>query len=190
MAANATIFVTVRRKSPSAGLDLTQSQRISVIVANIFKNLANTKRGGSVLKLNDVSTRGGSKFEVYESTSQIATAIDPSGTNFAADANLTVAGNAHTIASTTIIANYFNLVTTATVTTADAIRLPAVATPGVYVISNKTGTPILVFPNAAGEAIVDKTGTQLANGLSVSIPVGQTWHFISNGTVNKVAVDA
>lgn len=183
--------LTVRRKSPNAGSDLAIPQRKTFPIS-ILTNAPerNTKRGGSVVKLTDSSFRGSRKFEVYETPDQIVTASDPLSTNNSLDALLTVAGNGHTIASTTVIANYYNKINAATSTSADAIRLAAVASKQVCVLWNSTAVPILVFPNAAGEAIVDSTGTQGANGASITLAAGATIHVISDGIVNRVAVDA
>lgn len=184
-------YVTVRRVSPNAGADLAIPQRV-LLPISIFTNrpYRNTKRGGSVVKLPDASFRGSKKLEVFETPAQLNTGAEPTSTNFGLDALLTVAGNGHTIASTTVIANYYNKINAATATSADAIRLAAVASKQVCVLWNSTAVPILVFPNAAGEAIVDSTGTQGANGASITLAAGATIHVISDGIVNRVAVDA
>lgn len=185
------LYLTVRRQSPNAGTDLAIPQRVLLPISVLTnKPHRNTKRGGSVVKLTDSSFRGSKKFEVYETPAQINTAAEPTSTNFGLDANMAVAGNAHTISSTTVIANYYNKITTATGGSADAIRLAAVANKQTCVLWNSTAVPILVFPNAAGEAIVDATGAQQSNGASITLAAGATIHVISDGTVNRVAVDA
>jgi hypothetical protein len=182
-------FVTVRRNSPNSGIDLPQPQRRLVALNGIYEVQQNLRRGGSVLKI----TSGGGvrrKFEIFETITQFNTAMEPTNTNSAPDANLTVSANGTTIASTAVLTVYYNIVTTAATGVNDAVRLPAVAGSALRVVVNRTAVPVLVFPNAAGEAIVNKSGVQLANGASISIPAGETWHFSSNGTVNRAAQDA
>ncbi len=189
MAQQGFAFVTVRRASPNSGVDLPQPQRRLVATNSPYEVRQNLKRGGSVLKITSGSgTRA--KFEIFESITQFNTAMEPTNTNSAPDVNLTLSANGTTIASTAVLVSYYNIVTTAATGVNDAVRLPAVSQGAVRVVVNKTAVPVSVFPNAAGEAIVNKLGVQLANGASISVPAGETWHFSSNGTVNRAAVDA
>lgn len=182
-------FLTVRRASP-ASADLLRPERKLFAVNQVFSIDQNLRRGGSVIKLIDASYRGNSKFEIYETLTQYQTAIDSNNTVLPVDANLAVAPNGTTIASTTVLTFYYSVITTATGGTTDAVRLPAVAGRALRVVVNKSTAPIKVFPNAAGEIIRDKTGVNLAAGANVNIPVGEAWHFISNGTVYLTAVDS
>lgn len=183
-------FVTVRRESPSAGSDRAIPGRKLILASNVFGSpITNLKRGGSVLKLREPG-RGTSKYEIFETVAQFNTASEPTNTNSAPDANLTVAAAGANLAAATLLSAYYNIVTTATASTADGVRLPAASGRRLTVIVNRTAVALRVYPNAAGEALVDRSGIQQANGASLTIQPGETWHFVSTaGSVSRAAVD-
>lgn len=103
------------------------------------------------------------------------------------DATLGVSANGHTIASTTVVSAYFTSVTTATATTADALRLPDLVDNKVYKIKNATAVDLLLFPFAATGTIV---GTGLAAGAAYTIPSGAIVSFYTlTGATSNTSVN-
>jgi len=96
--------------------------------------------------------------------------------------DLAAAANAHDITSTKVISGVFSNISTATQTTADAVRLPAYGNNLVKRIKNPNAFAILVFPN-------DNTGyiQDGAIAAAYSIPAGATVSFYTkrNGATTK-----
>jgi hypothetical protein len=174
--ANANIFVTARRISPNKGVDLTQPKRVPIEVATIKSRVTNTRRGGSVIKLEGSVYRGGRKFEVFETLNQLDTLVAPASTEFVPEFG-TVNATGSTQGGAAAILAYLTKVGTATAATQDGLLLPAATVGKVRAIQNAhASVPIDVFP-ATGEFIKSKAGVTAAVNVAVTIPVGETWHF-------------
>lgn len=193
MAIQNSFYATVRRKSPSAGIDYVQPQRVLLFVNPGFKQpLTNTKRGGCVLKAVDSASRGSAKYELYETVSQLNTAIEPTSTNFTPDyASAVVAAGTTQGTATALGAVYLNKITSGTDGTA-GVKLNLATAKQVQVVINATAAALKVYPGT-GDLIIDKTGTAQAINAGVLVPAGATWHFAWNPVTAltiQIAVDA
>jgi len=185
--ANTNIFVTARRISPTAGRDLTTPKRYPIEVSKIRQRITNTKRGGSVLKLEGNEYRA-KKIEVFESLNQIETLISPASTEFLPEYS-TVNATGSTQGGAAAITSYLTKTGTATVATQDGLVLPNATVGLVYTVIGHPTIPIDVFP-AVGDFIKNKAGVTGAVNVAVTIPAGQTWHFACYAAdVWSVAVD-
>lgn len=90
-------------------------------------------------------------YRVFETPDQINVAIDPSDGK-AIDKDLTVEAAGSTQGNGVDIVNYFNIVTAATDTSAEALDLDSATVGKVRVVYNSTGVALEVFP-ASGQTI-------------------------------------
>jgi hypothetical protein len=173
MAAQNQFFVTVRRKSPNAGSDLAIPERTLIPAAQVKGTpFQNTKRGGSVLKL-----LSGQKFELYENVNQYNTVVEPTNTNITQDYASDISAAGTTQGAATVLAKYWNKVSTITGGSAEAVKLPAASAMSAVVVENAHATATLkVFP-FAGDLIVSNAGVAGSINASVDVLPGKTVHF-------------
>lgn len=104
---------------------------------------------GSIVITSEVD--GQKEYRVFETPAQVQVAIDPSdGKSLDKDTSITAAGS--TQGNGFAIVNYYNIVDSATDTSAEALDLPAAVAGGVHVVYNQTAVALETFP-ASGETI-------------------------------------
>jgi len=173
--ANTNIFVTARRISPTAGRDLTTPKRYPIEVSKIRQRITNTKRGGSVLKLEGNEYRS-KKVEVFESLNQIETLIAPASTEFVPEFETLNAAGANQGAAAALT-KYLTKVGTATGGSAEGYRLPAASGAGPFVIQNAHATVTVKIYPATGEFLTSKAGVLGAVNVHQTLAPGQTVHY-------------
>ena len=171
--ANDFIPLVVLRDGPSTSQAISEDvPTVKLIPSETIESIIPTDFGGSKLGL---AGDGGVRKDVLvlENPLQVKAAKDPSASNLhvANEVDATVEAAGSTQGNGTTITKYFNNVTAATGTSAEALDLPA-ATPGaVHVIVNTTGVALEVFP-ASGESI-----DGLAANALKSVPAGESMYF-------------
>lgn len=173
--ANSNIFVTARRISPTAGKDLTTPKRYPIEVSKIRSRITNTKRGGSVLKLEGAEYRA-KKIEVFESLNQIETLISPGSTEFVPEFETLNAAGANQGAAAQL-SKYLTKVGTATGGSAEGFKLPVASGAGPFVIQNAHASVTVKIYPATGEYLTSKAGVLQAQNAALTLAPGQTIHF-------------
>lgn len=145
------VILTLKRQSPTRNRDKTTPE-LYYIDSSDIKKVVNNSSGGSHVHLSNRS-RTSAKIQVFESPTEVEIARDPSSTNpnaFDKDTSITAAGSAQGAGFN--IVNFYNVVDTATDTSAEALDLPAATAGKILHIINDTGVALEVFP-ASGETI-------------------------------------
>jgi len=171
--ARSIITLSAYKVGPSAG-NLSAPKALNIEVSQIgspIKVSNNGLRFGSIVKPL-FSRTGTHKVQVFESPNQIQTLID--NTQPGADAALTVAAASNGVqASATLLARFYNKITTVATGVTDSVRLP-IATPGSIFVAEHAGVGILkVFP------AVSATGVYQFTVASSNATIGAT--FTNNG---------
>jgi hypothetical protein len=166
------VFLTATRISPAIfGKKLTTPKVVQIPVAQIGAIITNPD-GGATVKLTD-GARVGKQYEVLENQAQINVALDPSSSNpYAQDKNLALAALGGNQGAAAALAAYLTMVNSATVSSAEGVRLPALA--GVtkpFVVINSTAVVVKVYP-ATGETI-----NGAAANVAVNLAAGARLHF-------------
>jgi hypothetical protein len=172
MAAQNEFYITIKRKSPNSGTNLSIPERKLIPAASVRRIDINTKRGGAVLK----TFTPGEKYETYETPIQLATAKEPTNTNLTQD-YATVAALGSVVGDAAAVTAYHTKVTGGDGT--KGVKLLATASLSVQVIENASAAVLKVYPGT-GDLIVNKSGVAGAINAAISIPAGQTWHFVKS----------
>lgn len=138
-------ILTLKRESPTRDRDKTTPELYYVDSSEI-KKVVNNSSGGSHVHLSNRS-RKSAKIEVFESPIEVEIARNPASTNpnaFDKDLSITAAGSAQGAGFS--IVNFYNVVDSATETTAEALDLPAATVGKILHIINQTAVALEVFP--------------------------------------------
>ena len=150
---------------------------VNDILGQIISLTNNRRRWGSVLK-PAFKQAGLYKAQVFETPNQIQTLID--NTQPGADAALTVAAAGTTQAAATLLARFYNRITTVTNGSAEGVRLPQ-AIPGAVEVVEHAGVGTLrVYPQASATGVYAFTVTPSNAGLNSTFTNnGQTFTVLS-----------